>query len=92
MTPTEKPVADPSINEPMETLARRGSAALVGLVANAILAFVFSLVVTHELRPNDAGALFEALAILMIASSSALLGADVGLHALHASLFNIAFK
>ena len=72
-------VTDTAIDEPMQTLARRGSAALIGLLVNSALAFGFSLVVTHQLRPKDAGALFEALAIFMIASSSAILGADVGL-------------
>ncbi len=72
-------MADAATNEPMATLARRGSAALIGLVANAVLAFGFTLIATHQLQARDAGALFEAIAIFTIASSIAILGSDVGL-------------
>ena len=66
-------MTDPTTNEPLATLARRGSAALVGLVINAGLAFGFTLIATHQLEASDAGALFEAIAIFTIASSIAIL-------------------
>jgi O-antigen/teichoic acid export membrane protein len=63
----------------LNTLARSGSAALFGLVVSAILTFAFTVIVTHELGPKTAGALFEAIAIFTIAASCATLGSDVGL-------------
>jgi len=70
---------DTTTDEPMATLARRGSAALIGLVANAAFTFAFTLIATHQLQPKDTGALFEAIAIFTITGSIAILGADVGL-------------
>jgi O-antigen/teichoic acid export membrane protein len=63
----------------MRTLARGGLISLVGLVANAVLGFLFVAIVSRTLSPSEAGALFEAIAIFLIATNTTELGADTGL-------------
>jgi O-antigen/teichoic acid export membrane protein len=64
---------------PLSTLARSGSAAFFGLSLNAILTFVFTVIVAHELGPRRAGALFEAIAIFTIIAGIGTVGSDLGL-------------
>ncbi len=52
---------------------------LVGSVASSVLGFVLTLLITHGLRATGAGVLFEAIALFMIVSNIAELGADTGL-------------
>lgn len=52
---------------------------LVGLVLNAVFGFGFIDLVSHSLPQASAGGFFEAMAIWTIASTIAVLGADVGL-------------
>lgn len=52
---------------------------LVGSVASSVLGFVLTLLITHGLRATGAGILFESIALFMIVSNIAELGADTGL-------------
>lgn len=62
----------------IRSLARGGTFTLGGAVAGAILGFLFVLLAARGLRAQGAGALFEAMAIFMIATTVARLGADTG--------------
>jgi O-antigen/teichoic acid export membrane protein len=63
----------------LTTLARGGALNLVGAAATGAFHFALVVVVTRGLRAGGTGALFEAVALLLILSSAAALGADVGL-------------
>jgi O-antigen/teichoic acid export membrane protein len=63
----------------LATLARGGALNLVGAVATGLLHFALLVVVTRGLRAEGTGAFYEAVALFLILSSAAALGADVGL-------------
>ena len=63
----------------LRKLARGGSLSLVGVMANAILGFLFVGLLSHTLVVGTAAALFEAIAIFTICSNATELGADTGL-------------
>ena len=63
----------------LHALARGGGLNLVGLFASAVLQFVLVVVVTRGLGADGAGIFLEALALFMIVSHSAELGANTGL-------------
>jgi O-antigen/teichoic acid export membrane protein len=58
--------------------ARDGSLKLAGSALDAILGFAFVVVVSRGLGPNGAGAFFEGVALLIIATNLVKLGADTG--------------
>ena len=60
-------------------LARSGSYGLFGQFSSSGLAFVFALLVAHLFRASGTGLFFEALALVMIGSTLAALGADTTL-------------
>lgn len=49
------------------------------LIVNAVLTFVFTLLVSHNLSQSQAGGLFETIALFTTASVIATFGADIGL-------------
>ena len=63
----------------VRTLARGGGLNLAGLFASAVLQFALVVVVTRGLGAEGAGIFLEALALFMIISHSAELGANTGL-------------
>jgi O-antigen/teichoic acid export membrane protein len=68
-----------SLSAELGALARSGSLALAGQITSAILAFVFSLLVSHQFRAVSTGAFFEAIALFTVCSFIATMGADTGL-------------
>ncbi|HYY77800.1 MAG TPA: lipopolysaccharide biosynthesis protein [Actinomycetes bacterium] len=74
-----RPGGPPAAAGDLSQLARGGALNLAGAVANGLLSFVLTVVVTRGLRAGGAGAFFEAVALFMILSSIAGLGADAGL-------------
>lgn len=62
----------------LSQVARGGALSLLGGAAFALLGFVLVLVVSHGLGAAGAGVFFEAVAIFMIVSRIAQIGADVG--------------
>jgi O-antigen/teichoic acid export membrane protein len=64
----------------LRLLTRGSSFGLVGQAANAVLAFVFSLVVGRLFHAQGTGTFFEAMAIFTLASNIGDLGADDGLN------------
>jgi len=71
--------ADDAARQDLTTLARGGALNLAGAVATGLLHFVLLVVVTRGLNAAGTGAFYEAVALSMILSSAAALGADVGL-------------
>jgi len=63
----------------LTTLARGGALNLVGALATGLLHFALLVVVTRGLGAEGTGAFYEAVALFLILSSAAALGADVGL-------------
>jgi O-antigen/teichoic acid export membrane protein len=63
----------------LSQLARGGALNLAGAVANGLLSFALTVVITRGLRAGGAGAFFEAVALFMILSGIAGLGADAGM-------------
>jgi O-antigen/teichoic acid export membrane protein len=63
----------------LRLLARGGLLNLAGSVAGAVLGLAVLVVVTRGLGAERAGALFEAVAVFLILSEAATLGADTGL-------------
>ncbi|HZA80872.1 MAG TPA: MATE family efflux transporter, partial [Actinomycetes bacterium] len=63
----------------LAALARGGALNLVGAAATGLLHFALLVVVTRGLRAEGTGAFYEAVALFLILSSAATLGADVGL-------------
>jgi O-antigen/teichoic acid export membrane protein len=76
--PGGAPGGDPAQRD-LTTLARGGALNLVGAVATGVFHFALVVVVTRALKAGGTGAFFEAVALLLILSSAAALGADVGL-------------
>jgi len=70
---------DDATQRDLTTLARGGALNLVGAVATGVLHFLLLVVVTRGLAAGGTGAFYEAVALFLILSSAAALGADVGL-------------
>jgi O-antigen/teichoic acid export membrane protein len=70
---------DDAARRDLTTLARGGALNLAGAAATGLLHFVLLVVVTRGLRAEGTGAFYEAVALFLILSSAAALGADVGL-------------
>ncbi len=60
-------------------VARGGSLNFIGALANGLLQFALVVVVTRALTKSASGAFFEAVALFLILSNTAELGADTGL-------------
>jgi O-antigen/teichoic acid export membrane protein len=71
--------ADGDRQRDLTTLARGGALNLAGAVATGLCNFVLLVVVARGLRAQGTGAFYEAVALFLILSSAAALGADVGL-------------
>jgi O-antigen/teichoic acid export membrane protein len=63
----------------LHRLAREGALSLGGSIASSLLGFAITVVITRGIPPRSAGVLFEAIALFMILSNTAELGADTGL-------------
>jgi O-antigen/teichoic acid export membrane protein len=63
----------------IRALARGGSLAVAGLALGSLLQFLVVIAITRGLKAGSAGALLETIALFMIVSSTATLGADIGL-------------
>jgi O-antigen/teichoic acid export membrane protein len=70
---------DDAARRDLTTLARGGALNLAGAAATGLLHFALLVVVTRGLRAEGTGAFYEAVALFLILSSAAALGADVGL-------------
>ena len=66
------------VRSDLTKLARSGALNAVGMVSNAVFAFVLAVVITRALHAEGAGVFFEAIAVFMIATTLGQLGADVG--------------
>jgi O-antigen/teichoic acid export membrane protein len=64
---------------PVEKLARRGTASVVGAGCSAVFGIVVVVIVTNGFSTTLAGTLFAATAAFLILESLALLGTDTGL-------------
>ena len=71
--------ADGDRQRDLTTLARGGALNLAGAVATGLCNFLLLVVVARGLRAEGTGAFYEAVALFLILSSAAALGADVGL-------------
>ncbi len=69
---------DPSRGD-LTTLARGGALNLAGSITYGFLSFLLVVIVTRGLGKDASGAFFEAVALFIIASNTAELGADTGL-------------
>jgi O-antigen/teichoic acid export membrane protein len=63
----------------LRMVARGGSLNFIGALANGLLQFGLVVVVTRGLTKSASGAFFEAVALFLILSNTAELGADTGL-------------
>jgi O-antigen/teichoic acid export membrane protein len=63
----------------LKMVARGGSLNFIGAVANGLFQFALVVVVTRSLTRSASGAFFEAIALFLILSNTAELGADTGL-------------
>jgi O-antigen/teichoic acid export membrane protein len=80
VTAVESPAAtDEERAADLRMVARGGSLNFIGAVANGLLQFALVVVVTRSLTRSASGAFFEALALFLILSNTAELGADTGL-------------
>jgi O-antigen/teichoic acid export membrane protein len=70
---------DEATRQDLTTLARGGALNLVGAVATGVLHFVLVLIIARALDTGGTGAFFEAVALFLILSAAAALGADIGL-------------
>ena len=70
---------DDAAQRDLTTLARGGALNLVGAAVTGLCNFVLLVVVARGLRAQGTGAFYEAVALFLILSSAATLGADVGL-------------
>jgi O-antigen/teichoic acid export membrane protein len=73
---------DPANGDPsrdLSRLARSGALNLAGSVVYGVLNFVLVIIVTRGLGKDASGVFFEAVALFVIASNTAELGADTGL-------------
>jgi O-antigen/teichoic acid export membrane protein len=71
--------ADGDSQRDLTTLARGGALNLAGALATGLCNFLLLVVVARGLRAQGTGAFYEAVALFLILSSAAALGADVGL-------------
>ena len=80
MTAVESPAAaDQERSDDLRMVARGGSLNFIGALANGLLQFAMVVVVTRALTRSASGAFFEAVALFLILSNTAELGADTGL-------------
>jgi O-antigen/teichoic acid export membrane protein len=70
---------DDAARRDLTTLARGGALNLVGAAVTGLCNFALLVVVARGLRAQGTGAFYEAVALFLILSSAATLGADVGL-------------
>jgi O-antigen/teichoic acid export membrane protein len=70
---------DEATRQDLTTLARGGVLNLVGAAATGLLHFVLVLIIARGLDTGGTGAFFEAVALFLILSAAAALGADMGL-------------
>jgi O-antigen/teichoic acid export membrane protein len=77
--PTASAHATPESGRDLSRLARGGALNLAGSVAYGVLSFLLVIIVTRGLGRDAAGVFFEAVAMFVIASNAAELGADTGL-------------
>jgi O-antigen/teichoic acid export membrane protein len=80
MTAVDEPA--PALRERTDDLkmvARGGSLNFIGALANGLFQFALVVVVTRALTKSASGAFFEAIALFLILSNTAELGADTGL-------------
>jgi O-antigen/teichoic acid export membrane protein len=70
---------DDAARRDLTTLARGGALNLAGAAATGLCNFALLVVVARGLRAQGTGAFYEAVALFLILSSAAALGADVGL-------------
>jgi O-antigen/teichoic acid export membrane protein len=63
----------------LKMVARGGSLNFIGAVASGLFQFALVVVVTRALTRSASGAFFEAIALFLILSNTAELGADTGL-------------
>jgi len=71
--------ADGDSQRDLTSLARGGALNLAGAVVTGLCNFLLLVVVARGLRAQGTGAFYEAVALFLILSSAAALGADVGL-------------
>jgi O-antigen/teichoic acid export membrane protein len=79
MTLPATATGDDAAQRDLTTLARGGALNLAGAMATGLLHFVLLVVITRGLQAQGTGAFYEAVALFLILSSAAALGADVGL-------------
>jgi O-antigen/teichoic acid export membrane protein len=70
---------DDAARRDLTTLARGSALNLAGAAATGVLHFLLVVVVARGLAAGGTGAFYEAVALFLILSSAAALGADVGL-------------
>jgi O-antigen/teichoic acid export membrane protein len=70
---------DDATRRDLTALARGGALSLAGAAANGALHFLLAVVVARGLAAGGTGAFYEAVALFLILSSAAALGADMGL-------------
>jgi O-antigen/teichoic acid export membrane protein len=70
---------DDAARRDLTTLARGSALSLAGAAATGVLHFLLVVVVARGLAAGGTGAFYEAVALFLILSSAAALGADVGL-------------
>src|SRR5262245_41859423 len=63
----------------LHRLAGEGALSVGGSIASSVLGFAITVVITRGIPTRSAGVLFEAIALFMILSNTAELGADTGL-------------
>ena len=78
-TPAAPTAAGGDAQRDLTTLARGGALNLVGAAVTGLCNFALLVVVARGLRAQGTGAFYEAVALFLILSSAAALGADVGL-------------
>jgi O-antigen/teichoic acid export membrane protein len=80
VTAVESPAAaERDRTDDLRMVARGGSLNFVGALVNGLLQFAMVVVVTRALTRSASGAFFEAVALFLILSNTAELGADTGL-------------
>jgi O-antigen/teichoic acid export membrane protein len=80
VTAVEQPAtAEQERTKDLRMVARGGSLNFIGALVNGLLQFALVVVVTRSLTKSASGAFFEAVALFLILSNTAELGADTGL-------------
>ncbi len=77
--PSASAHSTPESGKDLSRLARGGALNLAGSVGYGLLNFLLVILVTNNLGRDAAGVFFEAVALFVIASNAAELGADTGL-------------